>query len=59
MNTQIIDMTPEGIEKRKEQRAVERAFAEEIWETLCNEGDTIEKEYWIKGFILGLKYEIE
>jgi hypothetical protein len=59
MNTQLIDMTPESINKRKEQRAVERAFAEEIWETLCNEGDTHEKEYWIKGFIAGLKYEIE
>ena len=52
-------MTPEGINKRKERIATERAFAEEIWETLCNEGDTHEKEYWIKGFITGLKYEIE
>ena len=50
-------MTPEAIEERKRLLKLKRELAEKVWEDMCNEGDNSEKEYWIKGFMIGLTYE--
>ena len=53
-NKPLVDMTPEAIQERKKQRTKDQELAEKVWDTMCNEGDNHEKEYWIKGFIVGL-----
>lgn len=50
------DMSKEAIAKRKEELARRRKLAELVWNTMMNEGDAHEKEYWIKGFCIAIDY---
>lgn len=52
-NQQLIDMTPETIQKRKDVLSKVEKLAEEVWESMDNEGDENEKQYWFRGFIVG------
>jgi hypothetical protein len=58
-NKSLVDMGPEAKQERKQKRADERALAEKVWEDMTNEGDLHDKEYWIKGFMIGLNYDIK
>ena len=58
-NKPLVDMTPEGVQERKKQRTKDRELAERVWDTMCNEGDNTDKEYWIKGFVIGLNFDKE
>ena len=50
----LVDMSPEAVEKRKDALSKVETLAEEVWESMNNEGDDNEKRYWISGFIVGL-----
>jgi hypothetical protein len=52
-NQPLIDMTPETIQKRKDVLSKVEKLAEEVWESMDNEGDENEKQYWVCGFIVG------
>ena len=52
-NQPLIDMTPETIQKRKEVLSKVEKLAEEVWESMDNEGYENEKQYWVRGFIVG------
>ena len=52
-NQPLIDMTPETIQKRKEVLSKVEKLAEEVWESMDNEGDENEKQCWVRGFIVG------
>ena len=52
-NQPLIDMTPKTIQKRKEVLSKVEKLAEEVWESMDNEGDENEKQYWVLGFIVG------
>ncbi len=49
-----VDMSPDAVEKRKDGLSKVKTLAEEVWESMNNEGDDNEKRYWISGFIVGL-----
>jgi len=51
----LIDLSPEAIEQRKMAREKLYKLAEQIWDDLGQEGNEIEKKYWIHGFISGYK----
>lgn len=52
-NEPLIDMTPKGIQNRKEKLSKVEKLAEEMWESMDNEGDENEKMFWVHGFIVG------
>ena len=53
----MIDMSPEAIAKRRKERNKQRELAESVWNTMMNEGDEYEKEYWIKGYCVRMGNE--
>ena len=52
-------MSSDAIAKRKILREKEKKLALKVWENMDNEGDIIEKKYWVHGFIIGLQYNDE
>ena len=51
-----VDMSSEAKEKRKDFLSKSEKLAEEIWESMNNEGDENEKYYWVRGFVVGLNF---
>lgn len=49
----LVDLSLEAVEKRKDTLSKVEKLAEEVWESMNNEGDDNEKHYWIRGFIVG------
>jgi len=52
-NEPLVDMTPDAVSERKIKMTKLQELAEKVWDEMCNEGNIHEKEYWIKGFIVG------
>jgi hypothetical protein len=52
-NKPLVDMSPDATQERKVKITKLQELAEKVWDEMCNEGDINEKEYWIKGFIVG------
>jgi hypothetical protein len=55
--SEFVDMSEEAKEKRRKENQRIKALAHKAWEDMNNEGNNVEKEYWIHGFCIGYNYE--